>query len=110
MRKHIKTGDKVKVIAGNDKGQVGEVLAIKKDRILIKGVNVRKKHMKQRSEEQKSQIVEIERPIHISNVAMCNDNGDKLKLFVSMKEDGSKDLCYQEGSKEVTLRTLRKKK
>lgn len=110
MRKHIKTGDKVKVIAGNDKGQVGEVLAIKKERILIKGVNVRKKHMKRRSEEQRSQIAEIERPIHISNVVMCNDDGDKLKVFVKTKEDGSKDLCYLDKSKEVTLRTLRKKK
>lgn len=110
MRKHIKTGDTVKVIAGNEKGQTGEVLALKKDRILIKGINVRKKHMKQRSEDQKSQIIEIERAIHISNVAICNDKGEKIKVYSKLKEDGSKELCYKDGSKEVVLRTLRKKK
>jgi large subunit ribosomal protein L24 len=67
--KWIKKGDKVLIIAGNDKGKVGEVLARQKQRVIIQGVNVRKKHV--RTKEKKPEIASIEMPIHISNVSLC---------------------------------------
>lgn len=106
--KWIQKGDTVLVIAGNDKGKVGEVLAHKEQRILIQGINVRKRHTKSRDQNQKSEIVSIEKPIHISNVALCNADGKKLKLKVKKSADGAKELVYEEGGNEVSHRILRK--
>ena len=106
--KWIKRDDKVLVIAGNDKGKIGSVLARKDQRILIQGVNMRKKHMKRTSEDSKSEIVSIEVPVHISNVALCDADGEKIKLKVKISADGSKELYHTKGGKEVAYRTVRK--
>ncbi len=79
MNKAIKKGVQVLVIAGNDKGKTGEVLARGVDRVLIKDVNVRKKHMKRTQQTQGGRVVEMECPIHISNVALCDKDGKKIK-------------------------------
>lgn len=107
-QKWIKKGDKVLVLSGNDRGKVGEVIAKGDKRILVQGVNVRKRHMKARQQGQKSEIVSMEKPIHISNVALCDTDGKKLKLNVKMGKDGSKELVYTDGEKEVSYRTLKK--
>ncbi|MFT3875594.1 MAG: 50S ribosomal protein L24 [Propioniciclava sp.] len=71
---HVKKGDTVKVIAGHDKGKVGEIIAVfpKENRVIVEGVNVVKKH--QAANPQAGQnsggIVETEAPIHASNVAL----------------------------------------
>jgi large subunit ribosomal protein L24 len=79
MSKTIKKGDKVLVIAGNDRGKTGEILARGEDRVLVKGVNVRKKHLKRTQQTQGGRIVEMEVPIHISNVCLCDKDGKRLK-------------------------------
>lgn len=106
--KWIQKGDKVLVIAGNDKGKVGEVLARREKRILVQGINVRKRHTKSRDQNQKSEIISMEMPIHISNVALCTAEGKKLKLKVKKGKDGAKELIYMDEGKEVSHRTLRK--
>ena len=67
---HVKKGDKVVVISGKDKGKQGEVLAAfpKKDRVLVEGVNVVKKHSKPSQVNPQGGIVSQEAPIHVSNV------------------------------------------
>ncbi len=104
--KWIKKGDTVLVLSGNDKGKVGEVLSRSEERILVQGVNVRKKHIKRRSEETRSEIVSIERPINISNVSLADKDGNKIKLNVSVDKDGKKSLVYTKGGKEIVHRTL----
>lgn len=106
--KWIQKGDKVLVLAGNDRGKVGEVIARKEDRILVQGINVRKKHMKSREQGRKSEIVSMEIPVHISNVALCDAEGKKLQLKMKKNETGTKELIYLENGKEVSYRTLRK--
>ena len=106
--KWIKKGDKVLVLAGNDRGKVGEVIAKKDTRILVQGVNVRKRHMKSRDQNRKSEIVSMEKPIHISNVALCSADGKKINLKVKSGSDGSKELIHLQDGKEVSFRTLRK--
>jgi large subunit ribosomal protein L24 len=106
----IKKGDKVLVIAGNDLGKVGEVVMRQEDRIIVQGVNVRKRHMKSRDQNRRSEIIPIEKPIHISNVALCDGNGKRLKLKTKRGDGGSKELVYQEKGKEVSYRSLRKSK
>jgi large subunit ribosomal protein L24 len=108
--KWIKKDDKVLIIAGNDKGKIGTVLGRKKDRILVQGINVRKKHQKQKDENTKGGIIEIELPVHISNVALCNKDGDKIKLKLKQQKDGAKELVYLSGDKEVVHRSIRKPK
>ncbi|MCF7806441.1 MAG: 50S ribosomal protein L24 [Simkaniaceae bacterium] len=106
MSKWIKKDDKVLVTSGNDKGLTGIVLARKESKVIIQGVNVRKKHMKSRSQDRPSEIVEIEKPIHISNVALCDDSGKRIKLKV--KRDGAKKELLIAGHEEKLFRTLKK--
>lgn len=75
----IKKGDKVLVIAGNDKGRTGLVLRRKEDRVAIQGINIRKRHVKKRAQNMPSQIIEMEVPIHVSNVCLCDDDGKRAK-------------------------------
>ena len=72
----IKKGDTATVISGNDKGLTGEVLATlpKEQKVLVKGVNVRKKHVKPTSYMQEGGIVEKEFPIHVSKVMLVDPN------------------------------------
>jgi len=67
---HVKKGDKVKVISGKDKGKTGVVLAAfpKKNRVLVEGVNLIKKHAKPSQENPQGGIITKEAPIHVSNV------------------------------------------
>lgn len=65
---HVKKGDNVKVIAGNDRGRTGTVERVlpKEDKVVVEGVNVRKKHTKMTSDG--GGIIEQPMPIHVSNV------------------------------------------
>ncbi|WP_085520763.1 50S ribosomal protein L24 [Tuberibacillus sp. Marseille-P3662] len=67
---HVKTGDKVQVITGKDKGKQGEILQAypKQDRVLVEGVNVVKKHAKPTQANPQGGIMDMEAPIHVSNV------------------------------------------
>ena len=107
MSKWIKKGDQVLVIAGNDKGSKGKVLSRTETRVLIEGINVRKKHVKSRTKQGASQILELEMPIAISNVCLCDADGKTIKLKVRQTTDGVKELYYLEGKKEVVHRQLR---
>ena len=81
--KWIKKGDRVLVIAGNDKGNMGEVLSRKGDRILVQGINIRKKHQKQQQQNVPASIISIEAAVHISNVHLCDADGKKI--FYTLK-------------------------
>ncbi|WP_223703221.1 50S ribosomal protein L24 [Sutcliffiella deserti] len=67
---HVKKGDKVQVISGKDKGKQGVILESfpKKDRVLVEGVNIVKKHAKPSQENPQGGIINREAPIHVSNV------------------------------------------
>lgn len=69
----LRSKDEVIVITGNDKGKTGKILSFKGDRIVIEGINIRKKHMRATQENKKGQIIDIECPIHISNVKLYVD-------------------------------------
>lgn len=79
MGQSLRKGDRVLVITGNDRGKVGEILLRKEDRVLVQGVNIRKKHMRRTQQTQAGRIIEMEVPIHISNVALCDKDGKKIK-------------------------------
>lgn len=70
MKLHVKKGDMVMVIAGDDKGKTGKILKVypDKNRAIVEGVNVNKKHTKPNAKNTQGGIVEQEAPIHISNL------------------------------------------
>ena len=75
---NFKTGDKVVVIAGKDKGKEGKIIKIlrKENRVVVEGVNIHKKHLKPNGQKEGS-IVDRETPIHASNVMLIDPKTNK---------------------------------
>ena len=80
-KSHVKKGDQVEVTTGNHKGATGKVLQVltKKNRVLIEGVRLIKKHQKKSQDHPQGAIVEREGPIHISNVKLIEKAEKKQK-------------------------------
>jgi large subunit ribosomal protein L24 len=78
---HIKVGDTVKVLSGEDRGQEGKVLVIDrvKERAIVEGVNVVKRHTKPDAANPQGGIVEKEAGLHISNLMLVN-NGEPTRV------------------------------
>lgn len=110
MSKWIKKGDRVLVIAGNDRGKTGEILSRGEDRVIVQGVNVRKKHLKRTQQTQGGRIIEMEVPIHISNVCLCDKEGKRLKVKVQADSSGNKELVLKGGAKGAAHRSVKKVK
>ncbi len=90
---HIKRDDKVKVIAGKDKGKIGKVLKVvrKDDRLLVENVNFVKRHARPSAQSKQGGIIEKEAPIHWSNVMlMCNKCMQPARVKMQDLEDGGK--------------------
>lgn len=89
---HVKKGDKVKVISGKDKGQVGTILEAypKKERVLVEGVNMMKKHSKPSNDNPQGGIVTKEAPIHVSNVMPLDPKTGEPTRVGYKVEDGKK--------------------
>ncbi len=93
MKLKLKKGDLVQVIAGNDKGAVGRILEIYPDkmRVLVEGVNVRKKHTRPTQQNPKGGIVSKEMPIHYSNVMILDSDKNPTRIGIRIDEkDGKK--------------------
>lgn len=87
----LKKDDKVKVIAGKDKGKVGKVLKInnKKSRILVENINIVKRHTKPNAQNRQGGIIESEAPIHWSNVMlMCTKCIEPVRVKKQTLDDG----------------------
>ncbi|MEP6699248.1 MAG: 50S ribosomal protein L24 [Verrucomicrobiota bacterium] len=80
IKLHVKKGDNVEVIAGNFKGSSGKVLEViaRKQRVLIEGVRMIKKHLKKSQDNPQGKISEREGPVHISNVRVL-ERGERVK-------------------------------
>lgn len=90
---HVKKGDTVQVISGHDKGKVGEITRVlpKTSQVIVKGVNVRTKHVKPKQEGESGQIVTMEGPIHSSNVMLYSEKQKVAsRVCYTTTEDGRK--------------------
>jgi large subunit ribosomal protein L24 len=89
--KKIKIGDNVKVIAGNNKGQIGQVKSLfsKTKKVIIEGLNTKIKHIKPTKKDEVGKIIQFDAPIDISNVMLCDENGQASRVNFVMK-DGKK--------------------
>lgn len=99
----IKKGDTVQVLAGNDKGKKGEVVEVlpKAEKILVKGVNIRKKHMKPRKQGEEGGIISVECAIHMSKVSVvCPKCGKATRIGFEIDKEGNKvRICKKCGTK-----------
>ncbi|MGC8964900.1 MAG: 50S ribosomal protein L24 [Brevinematia bacterium] len=85
VKTRLRKGDTVIVIAGKDKGKIGEILEIDGDRVYVKGVNLIRKTLKPTRDNPKGGIITTEGSIHISNVMIYNkkiDKGDRIGVKV----------------------------
>jgi large subunit ribosomal protein L24 len=87
---HVKKGDNVEVVSGNFRGSSGKILQVlpKKQRVLIEGVRIIKKHLRKSQDNPTGKIAEREGPIHISNVRLIEkeEKRDKKKETKTKKE------------------------
>jgi len=104
----IKVGDEVEVIAGNYKGQCGSVqrLLPQKNRIVVSGVNIVKKHQKPQATGGRSQtqggIIEFEAPIDVSNVMLvCPHTGKLTRVGIRRDEDGRRVRYSKESGRDI---------
>jgi len=105
MRKkiHIKKGDNVMVIAGNNKGQQGKVLLldIANSKAIVEGVNLVSKHTKPNAENPKGGIIKKEAPIHVSNLKIVDGTGNATRVGRKLDEKSNKNVRYSKKSGEV---------
>ena len=92
MKLHIKKGDMVQVIAGDNKGKQGKVLKVEveKQRAIVEGVNLVKKATKPNAQNPQGGIVEKEAPIHISNMQVLDPKSGKPTRVGRKKNDKGK--------------------
>ena len=98
----IKKGDTVEVISGNDRGKKGEVLEVipKKDKVIVKGINVRKKHVKPRKQGEEGGIIPVECAIYSSKIAVvCPKCKKGVKVGYTMEKDEKVRVCKKCGTK-----------
>lgn len=94
MALKIRKGDTVMVIAGDDKGKTGRVLAVDeaKSRVIVEKVNFVKRHTRARSQNQQGGIIEKEAPLHISNVMLYDPKaGRGVRVGVRVTKDGKRE-------------------
>ncbi|MBF1991161.1 MAG: 50S ribosomal protein L24 [Fischerella thermalis M48_A2018_028] len=96
---HVKAGDTVQVIAGKDKGKVGEIIKAlpQESKVIVKGVNIKTKHVKPQAEGESGRIVTQEYPIHSSNV-----------MLYSTKQNVASRICYTFTEEGKKVRMLKK--
>lgn len=98
----IKKGDTVQVLTGNDKGKTGEVLEVmpKTQRVVVKGINIRKKHIKPRKQGEQGGIIPIECAVLASKVnVVCPKCGKATRIGYSIEKEEKVRICKKCGAK-----------
>ena len=112
MAMHVKKDDMVQIIAGDSRGATGKVLRVLRDenRVVVQGLNLAKKHVKPSRRNPSGGRINIEQPIHISNVLPVNPKTSKgTRVRYEIGEDGSKRRVAKDGSKISDIRYSKKK-
>jgi large subunit ribosomal protein L24 len=99
MNLHVKKGDTIKVISGKDKGKISEVSKILRNshQVVVKDVNVKKKHIKAKKEGEVGRISQFEAPIDASNV-----------MLYSLEKKIASRICIQTNANGAKIRVLKK--
>ena len=100
----LKTGDKVVVISGSNKGKEGTISKIfrEENKVVVSGVNLRKKHLKPKNNNGTGEIVEVEAPIHASNVMLVDPKTKKpTKVKIEKDSKGKKIRISKKSNQKI---------
>ena len=104
---HVRKGDTVRVMRGDDKGKEGRVMKVftKTGRVLIEGVNIVKKHRRARRPEEQSGIIEMPAPVNASNVMLIDPKtGEPTRARARIDTDGTKERVSVKTGEPITTR------
>lgn len=100
----LKKGDRVKVMRGNERDKEGTILRVdrEKNRVVVEGLNMRKRHMKPSQQNPEGGIVSFEAPIAASNVMLLDPStGKPTRVRIQANADGSKDRVAVKSGKAI---------
>ena len=101
---HIKKGDTVIVLSGEDKGRTGKVLKMirDKERAIVEGVNIKTKSSKPTAKNPQGGFVKVEAPVHISNLSLIDPkSGKPTRISIKVNEDGKKVRIAKKSGEEI---------
>ena len=103
IKLHIKKGDTVIVLAGEDKGKTGKVLKMypEKMRAIVEGVNIVSKSTKPSAQNPQGNIVRVEAPIHLSNLSLIDPKSGKATRIAIKREDGKPIRIAKKSGEEI---------
>ena len=110
MALHVKKGDIVEIISGNHKGATGRVLRVipDKNRVIIQGHNIAKKHVRPSRKNPQGGRINVERPIHISNVLPVSPKSSKgSRVHFQTESNGSKKRLATDGTEIGVVRKVK---
>lgn len=100
----INKDDKVKIIKGKDRGKTGKVLRIEsaKNRVYVEGINIVKKHMRQKDQSKPGGVLKKEGPVNISNIRLiCPNCGKAVRVGFNVRESGKKTRICRKCNQEI---------
>lgn len=98
----LKTGDKVVVVSGSNKGREGKITKILDNKVIVEGVNIVKKHLKPKNNNGTGEIIEIEAPIHASNVMLIDPKTKKpTKVKMDIDSKGKKIRISKKSNEKI---------
>ena len=98
----LKTGDKVVVVAGANKGKEGKITKVLGNKVIVEGVNIAKKHLKPKNNNGTGEIVEVERPIHRSNVMIVDPKTKKpTRVKIDFDKNGKKIRISKKSNEKI---------
>ena len=103
MKLHVKKGDTVLVLSGNDKGKQGKVMSVdvKSQRAIVEGVRIMSKHTRPNAEHPQGGIIKQEAPIHISNLMVVDKSGKPTRVGHKKDEKTGKSIRYSKKTGEI---------
>ena len=96
----LKTGDKVVVVSGSNKGKEGKITKILDNKVIVEGVNIVKKHLKPKNNNGTGEIIEMEAPIHVTNVMLSDPKTEKPTKVKIEKDSKGKKIRISKKSNE----------
>ena len=103
MKLHVKKGDTVLVLSGNDKGKRGKVLSVdvKSQRAIVEGIRLVSKHTRLNAEHPQGGIIKQEAPIHISNLMVIDNDGNPTRVGRKIDEKTGKLVRFSKKNGEI---------
>ena len=98
----LKTGDKVVVVSGSNKGKEGKITKILDSRVIVEGHHIAKKHLKPKNNNGNGEIIETEAPIHVSNVMLVDPKTKKpTKVKIDKDSKGKKIRISKKSNEKI---------